>query len=274
MLYSVQRRPETRKQFQSTNLLSENMHSSFVFLALASFGSIVNGLPAGNAPALVARDCSAEITAYNMARAEKRGLDTRSLWLGLQNTTCILSPESPKDNYVAGSPVTSDITGGQTGIAFTLDVGLMDITTCKPLTNTMVEVWSPNALGSYGNSFLRGAFTSATNGVAEFQTIFPGFASDSANHINLMIHTNSSMSGTVSHVGQVFFTDRWTDVVGMTAPYNGNTNTRVLNAQDSNYALANSAGYNAVVDIESIHDDWPEGVIGYITVGVNPQRKV
>lgn len=56
------------------------------------------------------------------------------------------------------------------------------------------------------------------------------------------------MTGGVSHVGQVFFTDRWTDVVSMTSPYNANTNARVLNAQDSNYATANSGGYNAVVE--------------------------
>ncbi|KAF9445860.1 hypothetical protein P691DRAFT_762139 [Macrolepiota fuliginosa MF-IS2] len=60
----------------------------------------------------------------------------------------------------------------------------------------------------------------------------------------------------------------------MTAPYNSSTNTYMLNAQDPNYVLVNSGGYNAVVDIESIHNDWPEGVIGYITVGVDPKRKV
>ncbi|KAF8899107.1 Intradiol ring-cleavage dioxygenase [Infundibulicybe gibba] len=138
----------------------------------------------------------------------------------------------------------------------------------------MVEVWSPNAQGSYGSTFLRGAYTSASGGVAEFQTIFPGHTSDSANHINLMIHTSSTMTGAVSHVGQVFFTDRWTDVVGMYGVYAQNTNARMLNSQDPNYATAGRGGYNAIVDIESIHDDWPEGVVGYITVGVNPSRRV
>ncbi|KAG6845373.1 hypothetical protein H0H87_010482 [Tephrocybe sp. NHM501043] len=112
----------------------------------------------------------------------------------------------------------------------------------------MVEVWSPNALGTYGTTFLRGAFTSASNGIAEFQTIFPGHTPSGANHINLMVHTSSSASGTVSHVGQVFFTDRWTDVIGQYTNYAENTNTRILNAQDKNYALANSAGYNAIVE--------------------------
>lgn len=149
----------------------------------------------------------------------------------------------------------------------TLDIGIVDITTCQPMPNVMVKVWSckyavgritkfsnlsstssANALGEYGSTFLRGAFTSAANGVAEFQTLFPGYNSDGANHINLMIHTSNALPGTISHVGQVFFTDRWTDVIAMTSPYNQNTHHRVLNAQDSNYATANSGGYNAIVE--------------------------
>jgi protocatechuate 3,4-dioxygenase beta subunit len=126
----------------------------------------------------------------------------------------------------------------------------------KTMRTTVKLIQKPlaNALGTYGDTFLRGAFTSATNGVAEFQTIFPGYTSDSANHINLMIHTSDSMSDSdVSHVGQVFFTDRWTDVVVMTSPYNQNTNTRVLNVQDPNYAAASSNSYNAIV--EYVHFD-------------------
>ncbi|KAF5380617.1 hypothetical protein D9615_004770 [Tricholomella constricta] len=159
------------------------------------------------------------------------------------------------------------------GVALTLDIGVLDVTTCKPIPNVMVEIWSSNALGTYGSTFLRGAFTSASSGIAEFQTIFPGHTSYGANHINLMIHTSSSMSGTISHVGQVFFTDRWTDVVSQYSNYAQNTNARVLNAQDPNFKIANSAGYSAIVDIMSINDDWPLGVTGYITVGVDPSRK-
>jgi len=63
-----------------------------------------------------------------------------------------------------------------------------------------------------------------------------------------MIRTFNSLLETILYVGQVFFTDRWTDVVAMTSPYNQNTNHRVLNAQDSNNATANSEGYNAIIE--------------------------
>jgi len=230
-------------------------------------------LPTDNTSGLVPRDCSAEVANLNLARRERRGHAKRVPETDISVLTCIAAPETPLVDYVR-PPLRQDVREGQTGVDLTLDVAVVDVTTCKPMGNVMVEVWSPNAAGAYGSSFLRGAFTSASSGVAEFQTIFPGFNSDGANHINLMVHTSSSMTGTVSHVGQVFFTDRWTDVVSMTSPYNQNTNARVLNAHDPSYATASSGGYNAIVDIESIHDDWPEGVIGYITVGVNPERKV
>jgi len=245
------------------------MYSSLLVLAVAAVGSVVSGLPTGDTPALVPRDCSAEVAAYNVARAEKRGLNSRSLWWSLQNTTCVLAPESPKDNYVSGMPVTSDIAGGQAGVAFTLDVGLMDITTCQPLANTMVEVWSPNALGNYGN-FLRGAAVSESNGIAEFQTIFPGW-SDGANHFNIAVHTQTSLSSSVTHVGKLYFTDGWTNIVGMTSPYSQNTHARTTNLDDSNYRGALAKGYSPVVSVSSITDDWPEGVVGIITVGVNPK---
>jgi len=193
-----------------------------------------------------------------------------------EQSTCIVAPDTTREDYVANPLIRQDVRDGQTGVPLLLQITVIDVTTCKPLPNVLVEVWSPNALGSYGQTFLRGAFTSSSSGVAEFQTIFPGHTSDGANHINLMVHTTSSTSGTVAHNGQVFFTDRWTDIIGATATYSGNTNTRMLNSQDPNYQTANSGGFNAVVDIESIGDDWAdaEGVIGYITIGVNPANRV
>ncbi|KAF5352731.1 hypothetical protein D9756_005873 [Leucocoprinus leucothites] len=244
---------------------------TLVFLAV--FCGAVAGLPTDNTSTLAPRDCSSEINSFNIARRERRGHVKRSSNINMRALTCVAAPEVAVEDYTR-PPLRQNLREDQSGLEMTLDVGVIDVTTCQPIPNVMVEVWSPNALGAYGSTFLRGAFTSASNGVAEFQTLFPGYTSDGANHVNIMVHTSNSMSGTVSHAGQVFFTDRWTDVVSMTSPYSQNVNNRVLNAQDSNYATANSEGYNAIVDIQSIHDDWPEGVIGYITVGVNPQRKV
>ncbi|KAG6830895.1 hypothetical protein H0H92_014046 [Tricholoma furcatifolium] len=227
-----------------------------LLLASRSLGMITDhlqALPASdmNSPDSVsARNCQGESAAFNKVRRENRELTKRTFLPAMENLDCTVAPETPLVDYVANPLVRQDLTDNQVGIALTLDLGILDITTCEPLPNVMVEVWSANAVGEYG-SFLRGAFTSASNGIAEFQTIFPGFTTGSANHISLIVHNSASMDGTVVHVGQIFFTDQWTNVVGMYQNYAANNNTRMLNDEDPNYALANSGGYNAIVEYVS-----------------------
>lgn len=100
-------------------------------------------------------------------------------------------------------------------------------------------------MGNYGN-FLRGATSSGSTGIAEFQTIFPGW-SDGANHVNIAVHTSSSLSSPTTHVGKLYFTDRWTDLIGGTSPYNQNTHSRTLNQDDADYRNAMAKGYSPVV---------------------------
>ncbi|KAK7472060.1 hypothetical protein VKT23_000173 [Stygiomarasmius scandens] len=247
------------------------------FITSVVCAAILAGI-ASAAPAKVERrNCSAEIAAYNLARRAKRGDVKRSFYDHMLNEICVLSPEIARSDWVpmSSSLVRQDVTEGQPGVPFTLDIGILDVTTCQPVSGAMVEIWSPNQVGDYGQTFLRGAFQSGDNGIAEFQTIFPGYTSDGANHINLSVHVGDSTSqNTVAHNGQVFFTDPWTNIIGKSSGYSQNTHARVMNAQDPNYVAANSDGYTAVVDIEEIQDDWPAGIIGYITVGVNPNHLV
>ncbi|ESK92684.1 extracellular dioxygenase [Moniliophthora roreri MCA 2997] len=233
---------------------------------------VASALPTETARSLVPRDCSAEIEALNVARMAKRGLDKRSFWPSIQNVTCVLAPEVPRSDWVAGAPVRQDVREGQQGVDFVLDIGLMDTTTCQPLANAIVEIWSPNQVGQYGNTFLRGAFASS-EGIAEFQTKFPGYTSEGANHINIQVFPNGKRDS-VAHVGQLFFTDPWTDIISKSQGYAANTNTRIKNAQDPNFGAANANGFKSIVDLVSIQDDWPAGVIGAITVGVNPSQSV
>ncbi|KAJ7828371.1 aromatic compound dioxygenase [Mycena olivaceomarginata] len=246
------------------------------FVSLAVLCGIVAAVPTAPAP----RDCSAEVARYNMERREARGLAKRTFYTNMLNLTCVLRLRRSGD-YVANAPIRTDVTESQPGVALTLDIGVLDTTTCKPLSNAMVELWGrkifhlvfrrdsnehfqPTAVGEYGSTFLRGATKTATNGIAEFQTIFPGYTTGSANHLNILVHPTASETAGVSHIGQLFFTDPWTDIIGHL----------MKNAADPSFVAANKNGFNSIVDIESIHDDWPEGIIGYITVGVNPTKLV
>ncbi|THU91838.1 aromatic compound dioxygenase [Dendrothele bispora CBS 962.96] len=224
----------------------------------------------------MARDCSTEIAEYNLSRREKRDQMKRSFYQTMPNQVCLLSPEVSRKNWTAidSSLIRQDVTEGQSGISLLLDIGILDVTTCRPVSGAMVEVWSANQVGEYGETFLRGAYKSEANGIVEFNTIFPGYTSDGANHINIAVHSGGSMNDQIVHTGQVFFTDPWTNIISRSTGYNQNKHTRVMNAQDSNFVAANRNGYNAIVDILSIQDDWPTGVIGYITVGINPNISI
>ncbi|KAJ7441146.1 aromatic compound dioxygenase [Mycena latifolia] len=243
------------------------------FTSFVSF-AVLCGVAAAVPTALAPRACSAEVARYNMARRESRGLAKRTFYPSILNLTCVLSPETVLEDYIANPPARVAITESQPGVAFTVDIGVIDTTTCQPLPNVMVELWGPNAVGVYGTTFLRGATKTASNGIAEFQTIFPGFTSDAANHLNLLVHPTASESSGVAHVGQLFFPDSWTDIIGAYTNYNKNTNTRMRNSADPSFLAASKNGFSSIVDIESINDDWPEGIIGYITVGVNPTKLV
>ncbi|KAF7760616.1 hypothetical protein Agabi119p4_11292 [Agaricus bisporus var. burnettii] len=242
------------------------MHSAFFLLVLATASGLVKALPAPDASLLTEYDLSTE--PLNLTRTEKRySIFSRSSYDGIVNNSCILAPESPKDNYVSGSPMKTDITSGQSGLPFTLDVAVMDVNSCEPVA-TMVEVWSSNARGDHGN-FLRGATSSSQNGIAEFQTIFPGWSDgDGANHVNIAVHSTSDISSPTIHVGKLYFTDRWTDLIGKTSPYNENSNSRILNEDDPDFKDALAEGYSPVISIAPIEDDWVEGIVGIITVGV------
>ncbi|KAG5725426.1 hypothetical protein E4T56_gene10322 [Termitomyces sp. T112] len=218
--------------------------SSTLIASFAALCDIVSASPV--ADRVIRRDCSSEVAAFNLARRAQHNA-RRSTYPFLLNTTCVLAPEAELENYIPNPPMRQNVTDDQVGIALTLDIGILDVSTCEALPNVMVEIWSANAEGEYG-TFLRGASPAGSNGIVEFQTIFPGFTSQGANHINLMVHTTSLISSGVSHVGQIFFTDKWTTIIGMQPPYNTNTNVRVLDLDDPVYMAASEAGFYPVVE--------------------------
>lgn len=147
------------------------------------------------------------------------------------NASCILTPDVTQGPYyVGGEYIRSDLIEDQEGINTVLDYQVIDIDTCDPVPNVYLEMWHCNTTGVYsgivasGNgdtsdtaninaTFLRGIQETDTDGVAQFETIFPGHYLSRATHIHLLVHTNVTVlaNGTLgsdvsaSHVGQAFF---------------------------------------------------------------------
>ncbi|KAF8920320.1 Intradiol ring-cleavage dioxygenase [Mucidula mucida] len=276
---------------------------------------------------LQARNCAAEISAFNARRKSKRELARRGEDLGaraaatvtataenptyteLQNTSCITAPEVTEGPYYINNEfVRQDLTETQTGVTLVLDIGVLDTTTCEPLPAAFVEIWAANATGVYGGyaagggggppptlearqgpgggsspvvrneTFLRGGLATDENGITELITIYPGYYTGRTAHIHTMVHLNYEVAdngtlishgGSLLHIGQFFFDESWNDDVFATEPYTLNTQTRTLNSDDGILNEANSDGNNAFLDLDLIGASLEDGILGYITVGVD-----
>jgi len=230
----------------------------------------------------------------------------------------VLTPEGEEGPYYIHEPlIRQDVSDGMTGVPLTLDIGVMDVTTCTVIENAMVDIWSCNATGIYSGfiesessntggstsgggggpggapgggggssvatdqkTFGRGAYPTDSEGLVEFQTVFPGFYSGRTVHIHtvVLINYTTNANGTVGleaghiqHIGQLFFDESWTEQVVATSPYNQETITRTTNAEDRVYLAENTAGYNATAQLSRLGDDLSDGLLGYITLGVNPK---
>lgn len=127
-------------------------------------------------------------------------------------------------------------------------------------------------------TFCRGGYTTSDAGVVELISVYPGFYEGRAPHVHTMVHTDWEISdngtlvshgGNLVHIGQFFMDESWNDQVFALSPYTLNTNDRTLNSEDSILDQENADGNNAFFDLELLGEDISEGVLGYITMGVN-----
>lgn len=113
----------------------------------------------------------------------------------------------------------------------TLDVQVIDVETCEPVTGQYTEFWQANQTGVYsgtyatGNgdgtdesivntTFLRAVWPTDDEGVVQVQLLFPGHYAPRATHTHVIVHQNTTVlpnntllwdSGTNDYVGQIFF---------------------------------------------------------------------
>lgn len=209
------------------------------------------------------------------------------------NNSCVLSPEVTQGPYyVSGEYVREDITEDQEGVDLILDTQVIDMATCDPVTDTMVEIWHCNSTGVYsgivasGNgdssdttnldaTFLRGLQPTDAEGVAQFATLFPGHYTGRTTHIHVLAHFNGTVfangtygGGYVSHVGQIFFDQDLISQVEAVAPYS--TNTQVLTTNDEDSILSEeAASSDPVVEYSLLGDDASTGIFAWIAFGID-----
>jgi protocatechuate 3,4-dioxygenase beta subunit len=181
--------------------------------------------------------------------------------------SCVLTPEMTEGPYyVPHEKVRRNITDGKPGAPLELRLTVVDASACKPIKGAVVDIWHADALGAYsgavandpGKNFLRGVQKTDRNGLALFESIYPGWYPGRAVHIHVKVH----LGGNVVHTGQFFFNDALTDSVYTRSPYNTRPSRDIRNGSDSIYRNGGSRSLLRVTKPAS-------GYRGAITMGVH-----
>jgi protocatechuate 3,4-dioxygenase beta subunit len=180
--------------------------------------------------------------------------------------TCVLTPEQTEGPYyIAGERVRHDITEGRPGTRLALRLTVVDVSTCKPIKGAAVDIWHCDAGGVYSGfgqgsasrTFMRGVQRADANGLASFQTVYPGWYTGRTVHIHVKVH----LGGNVVHTGQLYFSDAVTDAVYRKLPYSRRPGRDVVNAAD---AIYRNGGRNSLLSLRRSGADY----VGSITMGV------
>ncbi|GAA5858366.1 hypothetical protein JCM8547_004666 [Rhodosporidiobolus lusitaniae] len=239
----------------------------------------------------------------------------------MRNHTCVLAPELTEGPYyhTEGHPIRQNMAEDQLGLLFLMDVGIIDVNTCEPLQDVLVDLWHANTTGHYAGhpdqdpilkwegpahegprkgllskyprtndheTFLRAAWPTNKHGVSSFTSIFPGYYTGRATHVHIRVHTewetlpnNTFTSGNMIHTGQIFVPDSINMVVDKIWPYNTNPIAdkwgRTRNWADSLgiYDDAHENGHNPEFEVLKLGGVLQQGLIGYITVGVDAKAR-
>ncbi|KAI0411507.1 Intradiol ring-cleavage dioxygenase [Xylaria grammica] len=196
----------------------------------------------------ISRRCEPSAANFNRKRMAKRWpgsgnatyeIQTEAPYFdAIQNDTCVLTPILTEGPYVwpRSQTLRQDMSEGQPGVPLWMDIGVIDVNTCEPLPNVLLNFWHCNATGSYSSftglspntdfvelldqlgidvddfeigvtdlhtdntTFLRGMWPTDAEGVMEMKTTFPGFYTGRSIHIHVQAYTEWTLhgNGTVS----------------------------------------------------------------------------
>ena len=126
---------------------------------------------------------------------------------------CVLTPEQTEGPYYLPLDLLrQDITEGRPGLPLRLRIAVVDVNGCSPLPDAAVDIWHCDAQGYYSGftgypggdadpeagagveegTFLRGVQTTNADGIAEFQTIYPGWYTGRTVHIHMKVHVGGA----------------------------------------------------------------------------------
>ncbi len=156
--------------------------------------------------------------------------------------TCSLYPQQTQGPfYVPNQLVRSDVTEDRAGVPLALELEIVD-PKCSPIAGLAVEIWHCDAAGLYsgfpkqlggvdtsGQTFLRGAQITGTDGLARFDTLYPGWYPGRSTHIHFKVRVSPNLEAT----SQLYFPEDVTALVYESAPYDARGQKDTSNVADA-----------------------------------------
>jgi protocatechuate 3,4-dioxygenase beta subunit len=136
-----------------------------------------------------------------------------------------------------------------------------------------VDIWHCDAVGVYsgvadpgfdttGRTFLRGYQVTGGDGVATFETVYPGWYPQRAVHIHFKLRAPDGPGRAREFTSQVYFDETLTDMVHAGAPYRGRPGSRRRNQADG--IFQRQGGAQLVMPVAAA----PSGYVGTFSVGL------
>lgn len=133
---------------------------------------------------------------------------------------------------------------------------------------------------NWKTTFLRGVQKTNDDGVVQFDSIFPGHYDGRTIHVHVMLHPNAEAlpNGTVrdttaAYVGQMYFEQKLIDSVRTRQPYKSNPNKLTPNSHDRILQQDLRQGGNPIMQHKMVGNKLEDGLIAWLSYGVNPEKR-
>lgn len=179
-----------------------------------------------------------------------------------QQGTCVLLPQAVEGPYYFDpNLVRADITEGKTGVPLKLMLRVIEAGPCTPMSNLRVDVWHADAGGVYsgyehqgddrsvstkGQTYLRGTQISNADGMATFDSVYPGWYPGRTPHIHVKVFLDTKTLVT----GQIYFPDDVSKKIYATRePYSLRPTPDTTNDTDFIFAEGQREGGGTVLSV-------------------------
>ena len=175
---------------------------------------------------------------------------------------CVLTPSQGEGPfYFDADLVRRDITEGKQGVPLRVALRVVNATSCTPIRDAVVDIWQTDATGAYsgyggqgdsrevdttGETFMRGFQVTDSEGLAEFDSIYPGWYPGRTIHIHFKVHLDNRTVVT----SQMYFPDDVTDMVFTREPYVARGRRNTTNQSDV-FLRGDPEELNLLVDVLS-----------------------